>query len=395
MARAPREQTRWPAIYKRGKSYEYLWRDVHGRQRSGTARTLDEARKTKAAREREAEHGHTYDAGLTFASYATDWIDRYQGRTARGFRENTRNGYRQQIETYAVPYFGDRQKLATITPRRISEFILHLTTINKGTEEKPKYLSDATIRRIIAPVRACLATAVEEGLLPANPCAGVRLPNRPQVEDTDDQVKALTTTELAALLQCAPAQHRTLLELLAATGLRISEAAALRWRDLRLDGNNPVVKVRRAYVKGTFGPPKTKYGKRDVPLPHALVLDLRRRHRDTDFDRDDDLVFGRPDGTPYRPENLSRPAIKLAAEEAGVPWAAFHTLRHTCATRLFAAGRNAVQVQRWLGHHSPAFTLATYVHLLDDDLGGPIDLPDGDSMETAEHPETTGNPLAA
>jgi hypothetical protein len=36
------------------------------------------------------------------------------------------------------------------------------------------------------------------------------------------------------------------------------------------------------------------------------------------------------------------------------------------------AGRNAKQVQHWLGHHSAAFTLATYVHLLDDDLGGPV-----------------------
>lgn len=60
------------------------------------------------------------------------------------------------------------------------------------------------------------------------------------------------------------------------------------------------------------------------------------------------------------------------AQEAGMPWAGFHAFRHTCATRLFAAGRNAVQVQRWLGHHSPAFTLATYVHLLDDDPGGPL-----------------------
>jgi integrase len=41
---------------------------------------------------------------------------------------------------------------------------------------------------------------------------------------------------------------------------------------------------------------------------------------------------------------------------------------------LFARGANAVQVQRWLGHHSPAFTLATYVHLLADDLGEPLDL---------------------
>jgi len=39
---------------------------------------------------------------------------------------------------------------------------------------------------------------------------------------------------------------------------------------------------------------------------------------------------------------------------------------------LFAEGRNAVQVQRWLGHHSAAFTLATYVHLLDGDLGAPL-----------------------
>jgi integrase len=31
-------------------------------------------------------------------------------------------------------------------------------------------------------------------------------------------------------------------------------------------------------------------------------------------------------------------------------------------------GRNAVKIQRWLGHHSPSFTLDTYVHLLDDDL---------------------------
>jgi len=75
--------------------------------------------------------------------------------------------------------------------------------------------------------------------------------------------------------------------------------------------------------------------------------------------------------------NLHRRVLKPAAEEAGVPWAAFRTLRHTCASRLFAQGRNAVQVQRWLGHHSPAFTLTVYVHLLDDDLGGPLGLPGG------------------
>jgi hypothetical protein len=61
-------------------------------------------------------------------------------------------------------------------------------------------------------------------------------------------------------------------------------------------------------------------------------------------------------------------------------------LRHTCASRLFAQGRNAVQVQRWLGHHSAAFTLSVYVHLLDGDLGGPLPAPAKVANEVATSP---------
>ena len=52
-------------------------------------------------------------------------------------------------------------------------------------------------------------------------------------------------------------------------------------------------------------------------------------------------------------------------EEVGAPWAAFHTLRHTYASLQLARGVNVVQVSRALGHHSPSFTLDTYVHLLE------------------------------
>ena len=50
-------------------------------------------------------------------------------------------------------------------------------------------------------------------------------------------------------------------------------------------------------------------------------------------------------------------------------------LRHTCASLLFApvehrdGGKNAKQVQEWLGHHSPAYTLKEYVHLIDAGVG--------------------------
>jgi hypothetical protein len=46
-----------------------------------------------------------------------------------------------------------------------------------------------------------------------------------------------------------------------------------------------------------------------------------------------------------------------------------HTFRHTCAALLFTKEKwNAKQVQAWLGHHSPEFTLKTYVDLLEEDM---------------------------
>jgi integrase len=97
-------------------------------------------------------------------------------------------------------------------------------------------------------------------------------------------------------------------------------------------------------------------------------------------------VFPVGNGNAIRPSNLRRRVLKPTAQEAGVPWVGFHSFRHTCASLLFAQGRNAVQVQRWLGHHSAAFTLARYVHLLDGDIGGPLCLT---QVQTDPTPEDT------
>ena len=85
-------------------------------------------------------------------------------------------------------------------------------------------------------------------------------------------------------------------------------------------------------------------------------------------------MFPSERGTSLDYRNLHKRVLIPAAQEAGVSWAAFHTFRHTRASRLFAQGRNAIQVQRWLGHHSPALTLSVYVHPLNDDLGGPLSM---------------------
>jgi integrase len=98
-------------------------------------------------------------------------------------------------------------------------------------------------------------------------------------------------------------------------------------------------------------------------------------HRQTrEWAGETDLVFPASNGAVMSRSNLRSRVLKPAADQAGVEWIGFHAFRHTCASLLFAEGRNAVQVQRWLGHHSAAFTLATYVHVLDGDIGAPLSI---------------------
>ena len=125
-------------------------------------------------------------------------------------------------------------------------------------------------------------------------------------------------------------------------------------------------------MRGVLGPPKSAYSRREVPISFELARELRRLRAETARPGEDDLVFPDTRGGFLHVGNLRRRVLPPAREEANLPWVGFHTFRHTCASMLFAQGRNAVQVQRWLGHHSAAFTLSRYVHLLNGDLGAPL-----------------------
>ena len=424
-------KTKTPGIYRRGSRYAVLYRDAEGRQRQESARTLDDARTLKAERTAAVATGEYHPtARIKLRDYAREWVERYQGRGSRGFRENTRDEYRRDLEAYILPYLDGRlrRRVEQVTPRDVATFVGWLcdardqgrrvaerrraqkaekqgvAATSLPLKVEPVYLADATVRRILSPLRACLASAVAEGVIRSNPTIGVALPARDQQraidagtdseegEEGEGDVKVLTTAELARFLEVCPLGWRTFFGLLAATGLRVSEAFALRWCDLQLDGLTAHVKVRRAWVKGRMGPPKSKYGRRQVPIDHGLASALRKCREASEWPRDADLVFPAQNGKPLRQENVRRRYLKPAAEEVGVSWAGFHTFRHTCATRLFAEDRNAVQVQRWLGHHSPAFTLSVYVGLLDGDLGGPLDSrPGGASRVSADATETARN----
>lgn len=394
---APLVKTKTPGIYKRGSRYVFSYR-VNGKQRWESCRTLEDARRGKAARHTDIGRGE-FEARsrVTLPEYLREWIERYQGRGRRGFRENTRDDYRRQLDQYALRYFPAKTRLTDVTPSAIAGFVAwlcdgreqaknahHLAVEEAraaGTREPEplaadatRELADSTVRNIVAPVRAAFATAVREGLVRSNPTRDIDLPHRPTVEDDEEDVRALTREQLDTFLRVVPARWRTFFLLLAVTGLRISEAIGLEWRHVEFDGSAPHVKVRQRIVRGNLGPPKSKHGKRDVPIPHTLVIALRKQRAESEWPRDSDPVFPSAAGSVMSPRNLFGRVLKPAAEEAGVSWLGFHGFRHTCASMLIADGRNIVQVSRWLGHHSPGFTLSVYSHLMDEGVGEPLEL---------------------
>ena len=368
-------KTKTPGVFKRidgdGNVVGYVAViRVAGRQRKRNARTYEAARRIKRESETDRDRGELQErTTITFLRFLDQWIERYRGQGRRGFRENTRDEYRRLIAAYARPYFSGRLKLVDVTTYDIARFLDWLA--DEG--EQGRSLADSTVANIVNPLRAALATAKREGLIRHNPAQGLALPHREQIADEEDEVKVFTREQLSAILAMAPERHRLVFELLASCGLRISEAIALQRLHLQLDADEPEVCIRRAIVRERIEPPKSKHGRREVRLPAPLVAKLRA-HLAAQPDQDSTaLAFPSESGGALDPNNLRRRVLKPLVEEVNAPWAGFHTFRHTFASIHLSQGTNLLQLSRALGHHSPAFTLTRYTHLLPGDEAPALD----------------------
>ncbi|HYI35652.1 MAG TPA: site-specific integrase [Thermoleophilaceae bacterium] len=333
---------------------------------------MAEAREAKG---RKAAGERTPTSRIGFEEYYDGWITSYAGRTARGFSDTTRTEYRRSLADHAVPRWRT-WKLAEVEPSDVRELFADMAAT--GT-------TSAGIRKLRAALSVLFASAVEEDKLRTNPVAGVRIPQTSEPDDDGEDVrKALTETELALLLSELPDEWRTFFRLLAQTGMRISEAVGLTWAHVDL-GERPKVKVREQVYRGKRRRLKSKNSQRDIPLSPDMAKALMARRRDS-FAGANSPVFASGSGAPLNPSNVRGRVLLPATEAVGLgeyvdvekgdkvvrewrTWVNFHVFRHTCASMLFAEGRNVKQVSRWLGHAKASFTLEVYVHLMDDGVG--------------------------
>jgi len=351
------EKTKTPGIFKRGNRYVVVYRDPGGRQRKAFAKTLAEARGVKASLATDVRRGEYRELSrVTLGEYAAEWIVTYTGRTSRGVGEGTRDDYRGALDREIIPALG-RLRLAEIEARDIKRLAAALAA---------RGLAPASVSKSLAPLKALLATALEDGLVRSNASAGIRIAQATTESQDDGQAKALTEDELEQLLAKTSDPWRFFFGFLFESGLRIGEAIELRWGDIEGDW----VHVDRRFYRGKVGLPKGRK-KRRIRLSQPMARALWTRRNEL-RPAADELVFTSARGQRVDPSNLGARVLKPAGLAAGVgDWIHFHTLRHTCATALFRRGWNAVQVQRYLGHSDAGFTLRTYVHLLDEDLPQP------------------------
>jgi integrase len=235
----------------------------------------------------------------------------------------------------------------------------------------------SVIKKLRVALSALFETAIEDELVHRNPAKGVRIPASLSEEaESDERAKALARHDLAALLAQIPPEWRLFFEFLTHTGLRISEAIGLTWRHIDLD-ESPRIRVREQVYRGKRKKLKTRRGRRDIPLSRGMATRLRKLREETQASAQSP-IFCSDVGTTLIPGKVAKRVLWPATAAANLgsngddaePFrVTFHTFRHTCASLLFEEGRNIKQVQEWLGHADPGFTLRTYVHLMDTGVG--------------------------
>lgn len=210
-----------------------------------------------------------------------------------------------------------------------------------------------------------LDDAVQDERLGRNPARGgkVGLPKKRRSAHS-----YLTHDELFRLAD-ASGSHRSLVLTLGYTGIRWSEAAALRvrhidWARRRLNIQDNAVEV---HGKIHLGTPKSHHG-RSVPVPAFLLAELAAQTVGAGRDA---LVFPDPSGGFMRRTRASKDSkswFVTALRDASLSRMTLHDLRHTAASLAVQAGANVKTVQRMLGHTSAAMTLDVYADLFDNDL---------------------------
>ncbi|MFD7729225.1 tyrosine-type recombinase/integrase [Kitasatospora phosalacinea] len=334
-------------------------------------------------------------ARLTFRQFAESWLSGHQGDT------NERGALERHLRLHVFDVIGSRP-LISFQPGHVRAWLSGLESTAPA----------ASYQRIIYnTVSAVFSAAVDDGLIPKNPCRAQSV-RTPKAEPT--RVTPWTAEQVFAVQDALPERFRAMVDVGGGCGLRQGEIFGLPVDEISFGAGRLTVRQQLKRIRGkfVFAPPKR--GKtREVPLPLA-VADALREHIERFPPVEITLPWVKLDGPPVtrrvvftgntedfvRPSHFDDHLWKPALAAAGLIAAAgegeryesarehgMHALRHFYASVLLDAGENIRALSHYLGHTDPGFTLRVYTHLMPSSEGRTRNAVDGMYRASGKRPD--------
>jgi integrase len=351
---------------KRGTVFRVKYRDAERRQVQETLGSeRDGWNRQRAERELgkrlgAVERGMRKPKRRAFGDLLDEW--EAVALAAKPRKRSTLIAYRNDIRLHLRPAFGaDDLERLSLSPERFERY---------AAEKLAAGRSSKSVRNDLGLLKQIFRAGRRWRWVTQNPLELIELPPLVQAE-----TETLTTAEIAGLLNAYRvkadtadqdgrwwwdvARRMTVLAL--STGLRRGELLGLRWADIDLLEKQ--LHVRQAFVLGEMTTPKSRAGRRTLPLGPVAVEALEEQYRASRYTAEECIVFCHAAlGTPLDASKLSiyaRAAMKAAGIEK--PFRVWHGLRHTALTETAAAGVPAMFVQAKAGH-AQGSTTERYLH---------------------------------
>ncbi|MBA4541952.1 site-specific integrase [Thermoactinomyces daqus] len=328
--------------------------------------TKKEAERAMATKIHELNQGVFIEPSkITLEDYLKRWLQDY---ALTNCAPRTYEGYESIIRNHLIPSLG-KITLDRLKPMHIQKY--YSDKLDHGRSDKKGGLSARTVHHHHRLLHKALEQAVKWQVITVNPVRAVS-PPKPKRK----QIQVLTRDEVLLLLKAA--ENSKLYEPIffaVNTGMRRGEIFALRWSDV--DFENQLISIRRTLHRTKDSgfvfrdSAKTDGSRRSIAVSDSVVKMLKKIKRKQLEQKmalgpayqDHDLIFCRPDGTPFDLDYLSK-AFGQFIRKANLPPIRFHDLRHTHATLLLQQGEHPKVVSERLGHSTITITMDLYSHVM-------------------------------
>ncbi len=283
---------------------------------------------------------------ITFAEYVDKWMTVYK---AGKLKPSTIATYQKHLRAHVLPAFGKRE-IASITTEDIQLFLNERKQLAKKTLSSMRHFMGEVFK-----------DAVEDGLIEKDPTASRRI-SIPSNKSYEREALPLEQfKEIMANLDQLNSADKRMLVLMMFTGMRRGEVLGLRWEDIDTEAGLIHVQRNVTHAGGNrpvIGTPKTKSGKRDVPLD-PYVLDALEPMQKSGF------IIGGESPITMTTYNNTMKRIKKTIDLHG---ATAHVFRHSYLTYMAGMETDGKTLQTIAGHSTIGMTMNRYVHAQPDKI---------------------------